>query len=76
MLRVNFIDISREAEWKDFYVDNIFFQPHAVASLTVEEEDGARGLTERLWSILWCYAIETIVKYLPSYHKMNIDRCI
>ena len=45
MLRVNFIDISREAEWKDFYVEIVFFQPQAVASLTVEEEDGARRLT-------------------------------
>ena len=30
-----------------------------VTSYKVEEEDGARRVTERLWSILWCYAIGT-----------------
>ena len=62
------------------YLDNIFLNVMmpCVASYKVEEEDGARRVTERLWSILWGVMLFGlhIVRYLSSCQKMYIDRCI
>ena len=56
------------------YLDNIFLNVMmpCVASYKVEEEDGARRVTERLWSILWCYATGTTYSEISIIMPENV----